>query len=338
MAKTIKPPAGSTDPTKEGEGALVRAPMQALSAPGSAPAWLQAKMEAQKGARGLENVEREDIIYPRLVLCQKATPAVESGDAEIGDIIDNLTGDVLSGVGSTLRFIPVVYSVSRMFMKSLDDGGGIECRSDNGKESQPNGKGQDQGGKPTRDCTACVHKEWDDSNGEHNAPACTKFMNIIGFLPDHGNRVVAWSGKSTNIKVFRRLLSVVKQTGFDFWAHCFELFTVDGASGKFTFKNWDFQSAQSADGSPNPWASEAEYKRGEELYKALAETKWAVAHDSEESDTSFPDAPAEVYESAKDKAAEPAPKAEKEAPKAVEAKATKKVENKPVSGNDDVAF
>lgn len=263
----------------------------ALAAPSNfslsagAPAWLQDKMKGQP-AKGLEAADRDDFIYPRLVLAQALTPDVAEGKCRPGDVLDNITRDVLFPQGTAIEFVPVVLSKSRFYMKGLDEGGGILCRSLDSLEAQPGGCGKDQGGQLTRECNECVFKEWDDSTADskdrtNGAPKCTLFYNILGFLPTLGNRVTVWSGKATNVKVIRRFLSTCKQTGADFWAHKFDLNVVDEQSTQFRYKNWSF--------SQKGWVTEAEYNFGAKIFKDLSGKTWgANTSDLEASDTPNP--------------------------------------------------
>lgn len=252
------------------ETALANVPTQALGS-SSMPAWL-AKRMAAAAPRGLEKVTSDDIIYPRLLLMQGLSPLVAEGKRRVGEIVDNLTGDLLCGVGDKLEFIPVVMSRTRMFLKPIAEGGGMLCRSDDSLNARRGGCGVDQGGNPTLVCADCVHKEWNDSakdeSGKGGKPKCTMFYNIVGLLPEHDFRPVVWSGKSTNTKVMKRFLSLSKQTGADFFALKYQLLSVEAQSGQFKFKNWDF--------APVGYVSEDEYKRGEQMYASLKGKTWAA--------------------------------------------------------------
>lgn len=262
------PPAKSSGPTQT--SSLATVPLNTGLAPTSAPAWLSKHM-ANTGPRGLENVESDDVIYPRLLLCQDLTQAVKDRKADVGDILDSLSEEVLAKAGEELHIIPIVMTKSRMVLTPISEGGGIECRSDDSITAKPNGIGIDQGGVATRNCEDCVHKEWnDDPNAKANGrPKCTQFYNIVVMLPQHDYRIEVWSCKSTQVKVVRRFLSMAKQTGADFFALKFALSSVTQHNGELTFKNFDFK--------PIGYVTEEEYVRGAKTYDALKGEKWSVS-------------------------------------------------------------
>lgn len=286
--KTAAPPPATAGVPEVPNSALANAPPVALSK-SSAPAWLVAKTAETNGPRGLEKADSNDLIYPRLVLGQSMSPVVKAGDAAEGDIFLNITGDVLAPKGSKLTFIPVVLTKTRLYMKK---DGSILCRSADTITAQPGGVGKDAGGVATNNCADCVNKEFDQSGDETAKPLCTQYYNVMGILPEHGNMAVVLSMKSTGVKVMRKLLTVCKQTGFDFWAHKFDLFAVDAQGQGQTFAQWDFSSHSEI------WANPEEYAAGEALYNAIVGKDWrpdvsdiASAESGEES-TDFPTEPA----------------------------------------------
>lgn len=265
--KAVNAPPAKTDGAQQ-TGAIQ--PLNFSTLADGAPAWLKDKMKGQ-APKGLEAADKDDFIYPRLVLCQGLTPDVADGKRQQGDIIDNITRELLVPQHTPLPFIPVILSKSRMYMTPIDEGGGILCRSFDSLEAQPGGCGKDQGEEPTTNCSECIYAQWDalsegDKEDDNGAPKCTLFYNILGFLPTMGGRVTVWSGKATNVKVIRRFLSICKQTGADLWAHKFELGVKDEQSGKFKFKNWSFES--------KGFVTLEEYARGESIYNELSGKNW----------------------------------------------------------------
>lgn len=228
------------------------------------PDWLRKEM-GDGPARGLEGADRTDIIYPRLVLCQGLTPAVADGKRKAGDIMDNLTAELLVEQGQRLEFIPITMSKSRMYLKPMDEGGGILCRSDDTRTARKGGVGELQDGSPTVDCEQCIHKEWGDGDDK---PKCSLFYNVMGLLPQFGYRPFVWSGKATNVKVFRRFLSIAKVSGVHLYALKFHLFAVNQESKNFKFKNWDFEQAG--------FVNENEYKTGERVFKEMTGKTWSA--------------------------------------------------------------
>jgi hypothetical protein len=266
--KQANAPAPVTDGPQQ--TALANVPISSGLATGAVPSWLAKHMEASK-PRGLENVDTDDIIYPRLVLCQDLTKAVKDGLARPGDMIDNLTLETLCKDGDELHIIPIVLTKSRMYLVPLKDGGGISCRSDDSLQARLGGIGKDQGGEPTRNCADCVHKEWTDTEGaaDGGRPLCTEFYNIVALLPQFDYRVIVWSLKATQVKVARRFLSVAKQTGVDFFALKFAVRAVEARTDAFEYKNFDFKGVG--------YVNEEEYARALRMYESLKGERWSVS-------------------------------------------------------------
>lgn len=284
MAKNTNPKPGS-GPQQTSELANVPHGSQ-LATNSSMPAWLKRKMEGQ-APRGLELADKNDLIYPRLVLCQALSEACKGGPAAIarpGQVIDNLTSQLILEYGDELEFIPVIMSKQRIYSKPIAEGGGILCRSDDAIKARPGGKGQDQGGMPTAICANCIMKEWDDSRGGAGGgkPLCTNFIQIVGLLPQHGYRPMVWSCSKTSLTVGKRMLSIAKQVDADFWAMKFLLRVVDDKAGAFDFYNWDFSQPE------NPWSNEEEYDRGLNMFKALKGKTWTVAEDAVSAEEAAP--------------------------------------------------
>lgn len=350
QTKTVTPPPAKTDGgPQQSDTALANVPTATSLTRSAMPAFLQKKMEeaqANGGPRGLENADKDDFIYPRLVLGQSNSPAVQDSKRAIGEIFDNLNAELLAPKGGKVLFVPVLMTKARMYLVPFEEGGGIKCRSDDSITARPGGIGQMQDGAPTSECAKCVHKEFDTTEADQR-PACSNFVNIIGILPEYGNRVIVWSVKSTGLKVARRLMSTVKQTGADFFAHAFYLLA-EGAQNQagVKYQAWNFETAG--------WASEEAYTAGEELYQAISGKKWAVStadlENAQPADTSFPpadDVPEQTdagrYEEALDKAAIPQPKPAAKATPApaakqtVDAKVTKPAPAKAAPSADDDA-
>lgn len=252
----------SSGSPQETSGALAKMPMSALSS-ASMPAWLQKKMEGQ-APKGMEKVDSNDLIYPRLMLMQGTSPLVADGKRMAGEVVDNLTNDVIAKFGERFLFIPVVFSKNRLMFKPREQGGGLACRSDDMTTARAGGAGVDRGGSPTSKCEECVNKEWDSND----KPKCNVSANIIGLLPEFGMRPYVISGMKTQLPMMKKLVSLCKQTGADFYAHAFNLFSVGAESGGNKYKLLEFEAAG--------WASEEAYAAGEKFFKSLAGKTWSA--------------------------------------------------------------
>jgi hypothetical protein len=72
---------------------------------------LAASIKEEAGA------QLSELIVPRLKVGQALTKEVDSGDAEVGDLINSLTGEVY---GTTVQIIPVDFYKSRSWKKDTD--------------------------------------------------------------------------------------------------------------------------------------------------------------------------------------------------------------------------
>jgi len=91
---------------------------------------------SQHQGAGLENVQKEDLGIPFLLILQKGSPQVDKDhqdyptkkipQAEIGDIINSLSNEVIYTEGDApLEFIPCFYHKSYMEWKARNSGGGL---------------------------------------------------------------------------------------------------------------------------------------------------------------------------------------------------------------------
>ena len=259
-ARMVNAPARVTAAPVTQTTALARAATPTSMGPlATAPAWLREQM-GNRAPLGLDKVDKDDLIIPRIALAQPTSPCVTDGTMALGSLYDNVSKTVLAGPGEALRVIPIVLGKSRIMFGDYEKDEGIMCRSDDGLTARPGGAGVDQGNQPTRNCADCIRKEWDDSAGdEGGAPECTNFNNVLVLLPDFGMVPYVLSFKSSAIKVSRRFLSTAKQTGADFFALAFEFWTVNESNGKNTYKNLDFRAAG--------WVNESEYNFAARYYK-----------------------------------------------------------------------
>lgn len=75
---------------------------------------------------GTEGARDENILIPRLLLAQKTSKIVEKEDAKPGDILDNVTGEVLGscreGAKKEIRIIPFMMQESWMVFTKVEGG------------------------------------------------------------------------------------------------------------------------------------------------------------------------------------------------------------------------
>lgn len=122
---------------------------------------------------GLEGVEQDMLIIPRLKLVQKMSVETDSGVAP-GSVVNSMTKDVVAEFGkdgAKLVIIPIVNTRSRIRFKPYGEGGGILCRSFDGKIGE---------GDPGGNCLTCPHSQWTtDEKGQRVAPECSDYLNVF---------------------------------------------------------------------------------------------------------------------------------------------------------------
>lgn len=296
--KVVAPPPKTTPEVAADEAtttsALATKAASEMQLVGSAPAWLTKAM-GDRPAAGFEKMDTADMILPRLVLMQSIMRDVQEGNFNAGDLVDNITREVIAAKGTRLRIIPIALSKSRIYFDEMDKGGKTLCRADDALEARAGGAGKDEAGKATRDCATCIYSKWDDAaeDMKDRKPPCTLFYNVVCLLPDRGYLPYVWSLKTTSVPVAKRFLTSGKQTGADMFALSYEIFAELEKGEQFTYMNYNFGKGE--------WVTEPEYNRAKAFYLGLSGKTWApstvdlgeevAAEDvdaSPEPDTSFP--------------------------------------------------
>jgi hypothetical protein len=119
------------------------------------------------GGEGLENVNRDDIVLPRLAIMQTVSPQVADGTSRPGHIVNTVTGE---DYGSTLRFFALISYTSRVQWASRQLNSEIECQSRDGIHGSMTDARHNHG-----KCAGCPLAEWTDDQ----APLCTEFRNLL---------------------------------------------------------------------------------------------------------------------------------------------------------------
>ena len=174
---------------------------------------------------GFENVTRDDVVLPRLSICQAMSPQRKKANPNFieglsdGDLFNTVSGQVY---GTSVMLIPMLFTKSRIYFRSLAEGGGILCQSFNGVD----------GGAIAPICAACPNSQF-EANGQ--APACSLFMNYpVVVLPQRELAVL--SMKSTGLKVAKQWNSRMKLIGDKpMFAGVYKLVVVEQSSTKGNF-------------------------------------------------------------------------------------------------------
>lgn len=186
----------------------------------------------------LDNIQSEDIVFPRMCLMQAMSGLVSAGEAKPGQIVLNIDGHHYSEPGEAVDFIPLFYWHSRIMFAPLDSGGGVLCKAENGKLGI---------GNPGGDCLSCQYKEWASSDsGKQVAPDCNRVHNFAVLCPNESgeHRVSILPLSKTSFRVGTTLLNRMRVLKGPSYAYCFRLSTAmaDGAKYKYwtySLAKWD---------------------------------------------------------------------------------------------------
>lgn len=163
-------------------------------------------------ARGFENVERKDILIPRIQLLQMMSPAVTEQGMKPGTMHVGLSN---MNYGDKIVITPIMHFRSRIKWVPQDDGGGIECSSPDAR-------------KPLSDlisaeCGNCPMKDWDESKkGKEKAPACTLYENFLVLINDSTEPVLL-PMERTKLKAAKKLYSMGALKNADMWNWQYQL-------------------------------------------------------------------------------------------------------------------
>jgi hypothetical protein len=158
---------------------------------------------SQQGPReGFENLERRDLIVPRIQICHAQTPHRNKKNENFieglkeGQMFNTMSREIYGG---KIRVVVVHHYKTRIKFHSKKIGEGIDCRADDGK----NGRG-DPGG-------LCVKCGFSMFQGKE-PPLCTEFYNfVVVVMPDKGfpsiDNMAVMSFKSTGITAAKNWLT-----------------------------------------------------------------------------------------------------------------------------------
>jgi hypothetical protein len=221
--------------------------------------------------QGGENVDQNDILIPRLALCQSGTPQRKRSDPrfvpglEEGMYFNSVSGKIY---GTKVWFIPTFFFRTRVRFKALDEGGGILCQAQDGKHGV---------GDPGGDCLRCPLAQFHDEE----PPECTEFKNFAAIVvPETGLPtledaiVVSW--KVTAIKAAKKLNTLLRMRGLDYFASIFEATSAEKTndSGTFFVPDVAFVGVKTPCSTTDPKAppslvSPDVFRLGKEVYSSM---------------------------------------------------------------------
>lgn len=182
-----------------------------------APKALAQSSGTKLAGKGFENLEREDLLIPRIKLLQPLSPEV-SGDLEqeAGTIFLNLSN---KNLGKEIMITPIMHYRSRILWTPKDDGGGIDCSAPDAKTPKET--------KYATNCAACPKKDWDNEakKEKDKQPKCTMYENFVVLTGDSTEPVVL-SMERSKMKVAKRWYSSMALKGGDMADHVYKLAVV----------------------------------------------------------------------------------------------------------------
>ena len=168
--------------------------------------------------RGFENIEKSDLLLPRLKLLQPMSPEVAELGQKPGTIYLPLGN---KSYGTKIEVTPVLHFRSRIKFIPRDDGGGIDC-------SSPDSRIPRDTTKYAATCAACPEALWNDNakNKKDKQPRCSMSDNFLCLVGDSTEPVLVTFDRS-KLKTSKKWYSLGGlKSGSDMWDWVYELSVV----------------------------------------------------------------------------------------------------------------
>ena len=221
----------------------------------------------QGTGKGMQKVERADLLLPRIKLLQALSPEVSEGIGKPGDMIDSVTRE---NFGRKISIVPVIHYKSRLLFSERSPNATILCGSDDGVH--PN---KTYGEVKSQSCLECDLVEWStDKKGVSQKPDCNIFYNFVT-LKD-GLTPIGLSLSGSKIKGAKKLLSIIRYTGanLDMFSLKFELSSIEEKGPKGSYFNFKVES----DG----FNSKEGYAAADRFYQSIKEKEVQIQKEKPE--------------------------------------------------------
>lgn len=242
------------------------------------------KGKAGKG-RGLNNIERTDMILPKIKLIQPLSPEKTEHKIPEGHMMNSLT---FQDYGTELEIIVIMHSKGRVCWRKRELGGGVLCASDDNKAPRDLKAAIDIIKKELKvkdpkvtSCLDCPLKDWKDKeeveNEKERKPRCTGFnMFVVVISGQDPHMPIALAMDRTKNKVAKRLMTLAVHSGggLDIFAKKYRLRSVVERNDQYTYYNYNVE--------PLGFATADEYKNAEALFESLAKVNVQIEHDQED--------------------------------------------------------
>jgi hypothetical protein len=156
----------------------------------------------EHAALGVESMRPKDIAIARLMLAQQMSAAVDKQNEsayieglEPGMFYNGLTRE---NYGNKIYIVPLMSLPKRLYMRPMEDGGGVLCRSEDGNRGE---------GEPGGVCAKCILSTW--KQGVH--PECDEVLTYHALVstdeekPFTADDWVVWGAKVSALKAARYL-------------------------------------------------------------------------------------------------------------------------------------
>lgn len=156
---------------------------------------------------GFENVDTADYLFPRAVLMQPLSPAVQEERFSAGDIVNSLTEEILVAKNETVEIVPVLFWKEWIEWRARSEGGGILDRS-----RDP------QGTLAQRAAAGETRVEKNEAGADQEVRAVRDYMVfLVQPLRADGTAdprdMICLSCAKTNLKHARKLLTLARLRG-----------------------------------------------------------------------------------------------------------------------------
>jgi hypothetical protein len=225
---------------------------------------------------GMERVEQSDILLPRLSVCQALSPQKRKSHSayieglQEGQLFNTVTQEIY---GEEVEIIPLFFFKNRIKFNPIDEGGGIDCQSQNGID----------GGRLCHNCMSCQYQLWGNgasANSEtaNDPPKCTMYHNFMSFIPSE-MIPVAVTYKATGLKLSKQLLAQQRLSRLPMYARVYAVKVVTMKDGD---NEWYEKKIV-----PLRYVDQEMYKEMERNFQALKDMSIHVDTTGESEDSSF---------------------------------------------------
>lgn len=173
----------------------------------------------------MENVDRTDLMMPRLRVLQPMSQEVIGNEGRAGEFVNSLTGE---NYGTEIRVVISHFFKSRTMFE--EQGKELKCWSPNAVNKYDD----------SRRCSECPHSSWE----EQVAPRCSIVYNFPSVLISEDGSISAVANLTlmrSGIKAAKKLITQVNLSGGQWWDKMYRTRTLRVEGEKGTYFVLDFK-------------------------------------------------------------------------------------------------